>query len=79
METPRVVGIAAVIPGPVPKVAEQGQGGGDNSCRGGRGNAELRWSMSAIMVANPVDVSKTGVGYDVRSEGDRQARCATSR
>lgn len=67
VETPRVVGVAAVIPGPVPKVAEEGKGGGDNTAV----------ELAAMKVAmdyeqengrDPVDVSKTGVGYDVRSE-----------
>ena len=66
IETPRVVGVAAVIPGPVPRVMEEGRGG-DNT------NVE----MAAMKVAmdheaaygrTPVDVSKTGVGYDIRSE-----------
>ena len=61
-----MVGIAAVVPGPVPRVIEQGQGGGDNTTV----------EMAAMKVAmeherlygrEPVDVSKTGVGYDVRS------------
>ena len=68
IQTPRVVGVASVIPGPVPRVMEDGRGGGDNT------NIE----MAAMKVAmdhetaygrTPVDVSKTGVGYDIRSEG----------
>ena len=68
IQTPRVMGVAAVIPGPVPRVMEQGRSGGDNT------NVEL----AAMKVAmdhevlygrTPVDVSKRGVGYDVRSEG----------
>ena len=68
IQTPRVVGVAAVIPGPVPRVMEQGRSGGDNT------NIELA-AMKVAMdheVAygrTPVDVSKTGVGYDIRSEG----------
>ena len=68
VETPRVVGVAAVIPGPVPRVAEQGQRGGDNT-------AVETAAMQVAMEYErghgrvPVDVSKTGVGYDVRSEG----------
>ena len=67
IQTPRVVGVAAVIPGPVPRLMEEGRGG-DNT------NVE----MVAMKVAmdhevaygrTPVDVSKTGVGYDMRSEG----------
>ena len=68
IQTPRVVGVAAVIPGPVPRVIEEGRSGGDNT------NIELA-AMKVAMdheVAHgriPVDVSKTGVGYDIRSEG----------
>ena len=74
IQTPRVVGVAAVIPGPVPKVMEDGRGGGDNTTV----------EMAAMTVAMdheraygrmPTDVSRTGVGYDVRSEGpDVQVR-----
>ena len=68
VETPRVVGVAAVIPGPVPRVAEQGQRGGDNTAVE---TAAMRVAMDHEREQGraPVDVSKTGVGYDVRSEG----------
>ena len=68
VETPRVVGVAAVIPGPVPRVAEQGQRGGDNTAVE---TAAMRVAMEHERGHGrvPVDVSKTGVGYDVRSEG----------
>ena len=68
VETPRVVGVAAVIPGPVPRVAEQGQRGGDNTAVE---TAAMRVAMEYERGHGrvPVDVSKTGVGYDVRSEG----------
>ena len=74
VETPRVVGVAAVIPGPVPRVAEQGQRGGDNTAVE---TAAMRVAMEYERNQGrlPVDVSKTGVGYDVRSEGgDGQVR-----
>jgi len=67
IQTPRVVGVAAIVPGPVPHVMEE-SGGGDKTAI----------ELAAMKVAmdferqngrNPVDVSKTGVGYDVRSEG----------
>ena len=67
IQTPRVVGVAAVIPGPVPRVMEEGRGGGDNTTV----------EMAAMQVAMeherfygrvPTDVSKTGVGYDIKSE-----------
>lgn len=64
IDTPRVVGVADVIPGPVP--AAWGQAGGDRTA------VELA-AMNVVMEderqANrePIDVSKTGVGYDIRS------------
>ena len=72
IQTPRVVGVAAVIPGPVPRVMEKGLRGGDNTTV----------EMAAMKVAMdhevaygrvPVDVSKTGVGYDIRSEAPNGA------
>ncbi len=73
IQTPRVVGVAGVIPGPVPKVMEQG-GGGDNT------TVEMA-AMNFVMDyeraqgREPVDVSKTGVGCDVRSTApDRSVR-----
>jgi len=68
IQTPRVVGVAAVIPGPVPKVKEEGAAGGDKTA------VELAAMRVALEYErsqgrNPVDVSKTGVGYDIRSEG----------
>ncbi len=67
IETPRVVGVAAVIPGPVPNVVERGLGGDMSAIE--------KAAMQAVMAyeeaqgRNPRDVSRTGVGYDVRSEG----------
>ena len=67
IRTPRVVGVAAVIPGPVPRVREEGRGGDNRTVE-----------MAAMQVAmdyehaqgrTPRDVSKTGVGCDIRSEG----------
>ena len=74
VETPRVVGVAAVIPGPVSRVAEEGQSGGDNTAVE---NAAMQVAMDYERQCGrtPADVSKTGVGYDVRSEGtDREIR-----
>lgn len=65
IDTPRVVGVAAVIPGPVP--AAWSQSGGDRTA------IEMA-AMNVVMEyerqsgREPVDVSKTGVGYDIRSE-----------
>ncbi len=67
LQTPRVVGVAAVIPGPVPRVFEQGQGGDNTTVE----MAAMRVAMDHERAHGriPTDVSKTGVGYDVRSEG----------
>ena len=67
IRTPRVVGVAAAIPGPVPRVREE-ERGGDNT------TIELAAMRVAIEYESnqgrtPRDVSKTGVGCDVRSEG----------
>ncbi|MYD88231.1 MAG: DUF3883 domain-containing protein [Acidobacteria bacterium] len=65
IQTPRVVGVAAVVPGPVPKVLEEGKGGDNTTVE-----------MAAMQVAmdyersqgrEPEDVSKRGVGCDVKS------------
>ena len=68
IRTPQVVGVAAVIPAPVPAVLE-----------GGRGGVDLKAvEMAAIDYVNqyerrngrePEDVSKQGVGYDIKSVG----------
>ncbi len=74
VETPRVVGVAAVIPGPVPRAVEQGHRGGDNTAVE---TAAMQVAMAFERNHNrvPFDVSKTGVGYDVRSEdSDGQVR-----
>ena len=68
VETPRVVGVAAVVPGPVPRVAEQGQRGGDNTAVE-TAAMQVAMEYERSQARAPVDVSKTGVGYDVRSEG----------
>ena len=60
-----MVGVAAAIPGPVPHVIEEGRGGDNTTVE-----------MAAMQVAmayerahdrEPEDVSKTGMGCDVRS------------
>ena len=67
IQTPRVVGVAAVVPGPVPAAVERG-GGGDQSAVD---QAAMRVAMDyeRRQSRTPLDVSKTGVGYDIRSEG----------
>ena len=67
LQTPRVVGVAAVIPGPVPKVVEEGRGGDNTTVEMAAMQAAMDHERSHGRT--PVDVSKTGVGYDVRSEG----------
>ena len=65
IQTPRVVGVAAVIPGPVPHVIEEGRGGDNTTVE----MAAMRVAMDYERAhgREPEDVSKTGVGCDVRS------------
>ena len=67
IQTPRVVGVAAVIPGPVPRVMEQGRGGDNTSIEMAAMQVVIDYERS--QGRTPLDVSKTGVGYDIRSEG----------
>ena len=71
IETPRVVGVAAVIPPvatPIPAVVEQGEGGDKTEIElaAMRHVAEYERAHGR----EPVDVSKTGVGYDIKSTGN---------
>ena len=71
IETPRVVGVAAVIPPiaqPVPHAVEAGEGGD---------KTEIELAAMRVVMdyereqgREPVDVSKTGVGYDIKSTGE---------
>ena len=65
IQTPRVVGVAAVVPGPVPRVLEEGQGGDNTTVE----LAAMKVAMDheRAQGRNPVDVSRTGVGCDVKS------------
>ena len=65
IQTPRVVGVAAAIPGPVPRVLEEGRGGDNTTVE----MAAMQVAMAYERARNraPEDVSKTGVGCDVRS------------
>ena len=67
IRTPRVVGVAAVIPGPVPRVREEGLGGDNRTVE----LAAMRVAMDyeTSQGRTPRDVSKTGVGCDIKSEG----------
>ena len=67
IRTPRVVGVAAVIPGPVPRVREEGRGGDNTTVELAAMQVAMEYETSHGR--NPVDVSKTGVGCDIRSEG----------
>ena len=71
IRTPRIVGVAAVIPGPVPRVREEGRGGDNTTIE----MAAMRVAMEyeSAQGRTPVDVSKTGVGCDIRSEGPEGA------
>ena len=67
IQTPRVVGVAAVIPGPVPRAMEQGRGGDNTSIEMAAMKVAMNYERNQGRI--PRDVSKTGVGYDIRSEG----------
>ena len=67
IQTPRVVGVAAVIPGPVPRAMEQGRGGDNTSVEAAAMQVVMDYERSQGRA--PRDVSKTGVGYDIRSKG----------
>ena len=67
IRTPRVVGVAAVIPGPVPRVREEGKGGDNTTVELAAMRVAMEYEISHGR--NPVDVSKTGVGCDIRAEG----------
>lgn len=66
LQAPRVIGVAAVISGPVPNVIEAGPAGGNMKDLelAGMNHAmeyERAWGRA------PEDVSKRGCGYDIRS------------
>jgi superfamily II DNA or RNA helicase len=69
IQTPRVVGVAAVIPGPVPHVMETaGNLGGDMSALDKAAmDHVMQWERDHAR--QPEDVHKTGVGYDIKSTG----------
>lgn len=73
IETPRVVGVAAVVPGPVPLAVEQGLGGNNTVVEKAAMTAVTNYEVA--QGRKPTDVSKLGVGYDIKSEGpDEQVR-----
>lgn len=69
LRTPRVVGVAAVIPGPVPKVMEESgaEGGGGDNTTVEMAAMDFAMDYERAQGREPDDVSKTGVGCDVRS------------
>ena len=67
IQTPRVVGVAAVIPGPVPAAVERGEGGDKTAVEIAAMNVVTAYERSAGRT--PADVSHKGVGYDIRSAG----------
>ena len=73
IQTPRVAGVAAVIPGPVPRAVEEGRGGDNTTVEMAAMQVAMEYERAQGRTTQ--DVSKTGVGYDVRSEGpDGQVR-----
>lgn len=67
IQTPRVVGVAAVLPGPVPAAWLAGGGGDQTAIEQAAMDVVTRYEQA--QGREPHDVSKTGVGYDIRSEG----------
>ena len=67
IRTPRVVGVAAVIPGPVPRVREEGLGSDNRTVELAAMHVAMDYETS--QGRTPRDVSKTGVGCDIKSEG----------
>jgi superfamily II DNA or RNA helicase len=65
IQTPKVVGVAAVIPGPVPRVMETAMGGDMTDVELAAMNFVMQWERD--QGREPEDVHKTGVGYDVKS------------
>ncbi len=65
LQTPRVVGLAAVVPGPVPHVVEAGTGGDQRAVERAAMAVAIAYERAAGRT--PTDVSGTGVGYDIRS------------
>ena len=66
IQTPHVVGVAAVVPGPVPRVMEEGRGGDKTTVEMAAMNVAMEHER--LQGRTLADVSRTGVGYDVRSE-----------
>ncbi|MCY3957105.1 MAG: helicase-related protein [Chloroflexi bacterium] len=67
LQTPRVIGVAAIIPAPAHRVAEHASGGDYTAVEMAAMKAVLDHEKSHGRTA--VDVSKSGAGYDIRSAG----------
>lgn len=70
LETPHVVGIAAVLPAatqPIPRAVEDGTGGDMSAIELAAMGVVMDYEQRAGR--HPEDVSKTGVGYDIKSTG----------
>lgn len=68
IESPRVVGVAAVVPDqfvPIPNAVEKGLGGDQTVIEKAAMDYVLKWE--AMKGRIPQDVCKTGVGYDIKS------------
>ncbi len=66
IEGPRVVGVAGVIPGPVPAAVEQGLGGDQSTIE--KAAMDVVMDYERAQGRDPDDVSRKGLGYDIRSE-----------
>lgn len=67
IETPRVVGVAAVIPGPIPRAWSENGGGDQRAIE--LAAMDFVEAYERAHGREPTDVSKTGVGYDIKSVG----------
>lgn len=65
LDTPRVVGVAAILPGPIPAAWEKGQGGDKSAIE----LAAMAFVETYELACGrtPEDVSKRGFGYDIKS------------
>jgi len=67
IQTPRVVGVAAVVPGLVPRAVEDGLGGDNTVVEMAAMTVVMNYEISQNR--KPTDVSRLGVGYDIKSGG----------
>ncbi|MCA9831547.1 MAG: DUF3883 domain-containing protein [Dehalococcoidia bacterium] len=67
LDAPKVVGVAAVLPGPIPVTWEKGGAGGGDTGVVERAGMDIAMDYERANGRNPEDVSKRGVGYDIKS------------